>query len=106
MVGWHHLFNGRGFGQTPGEGEGQGGLACCNPRGCTSVRHDLATVFKHLEAATFEGRTEVKEEEPEMEPEQGTRWEGEIQESVILRKLKEERLYKGKRSQYCQMLVC
>ena len=43
MVGWHHLFNGRGFGQTPGEGEGQGGLACCNPRGCTSVRHDLAT---------------------------------------------------------------
>ena len=47
-----------------------------------------------MEAVTFEGRTEVKEEEPEMEPEQGTRWEGEIQESVILRKLKEERLYK------------
>lgn len=52
-----------------------------------------------MEAATFEGRTEVKEEEPEKEPEQGNRWEGEIQESVILRKLKEDRLYKGKRSQ-------
>ena len=52
-----------------------------------------------MEAATFEGRTEVKEEKPEKEPEQGNRWEGEIQESVILRKLKEDRLYKGKRSQ-------
>ena len=43
MVGWHHLFNGHGLGQTPGEGEGQGGLACCHPKGCTRVRHNLAT---------------------------------------------------------------
>ena len=27
MVGWHEL------GQTPGDGEGQGGLACCSPWG-------------------------------------------------------------------------
>ena len=26
MVGWHHRFNGREFGQTPGVGNGQGGL--------------------------------------------------------------------------------
>ena len=31
MVGWHHGFNGHKLGQTPGEGEGQGGLACCSP---------------------------------------------------------------------------
>ena len=29
MVGWHHLFNGREFEQAPGDGRGQGGLACC-----------------------------------------------------------------------------
>ena len=30
MVGWHHRFNGHGFGWTPGVGDGQGGLACCD----------------------------------------------------------------------------
>ena len=30
MVGWHHWLNGHGFGWTPGVGDGQGGLACCN----------------------------------------------------------------------------
>ena len=33
MVGWHHLFNGHEFGQPPGDGEGQGGLACCDSWG-------------------------------------------------------------------------
>jgi len=28
MVGWHHWFNGHGFGWTPGVGDRQGGLAC------------------------------------------------------------------------------
>ena len=26
MIGWHHRLNGRGFGWTPGVGDGQGGL--------------------------------------------------------------------------------
>ena len=29
MIGWHHWFNGHGFEQTPGGGEGQGSLARC-----------------------------------------------------------------------------
>ena len=33
MVGWHHQFNGHEFVQTPGDGEGQGSLACCCPWG-------------------------------------------------------------------------
>ena len=33
MVGWHHQFNGQELGQTPGNGEGQGSLACCSPWG-------------------------------------------------------------------------
>ena len=33
MVGWHHLLDGHGFGWTPGVGDGQGGLACCDSWG-------------------------------------------------------------------------
>ena len=33
MAGWHHQYNGHELGQTPGDGEGQGDLACCRPRG-------------------------------------------------------------------------
>ena len=42
MVGWHHQFNGDGFGWTLGVGDGQGGLACCCPWD-RRVRHDWAT---------------------------------------------------------------
>ena len=28
MVGWHHRLDGHEFEQTPGDGEGQGSLAC------------------------------------------------------------------------------
>ena len=31
MVGWHHQLNGHEFEETPGDGEGQGSLACCSP---------------------------------------------------------------------------
>ena len=34
MVRGHHRLNGHEFGWTPGVGDGQGGLACCGPRGC------------------------------------------------------------------------
>ena len=34
MAGWHHRPNGHEFEQAPGVGDGQGGLACCGPRGC------------------------------------------------------------------------
>ena len=33
MVGWHHQHNGHEPEQTPGDGEGQGGLVCCSPWG-------------------------------------------------------------------------
>ena len=32
-VGSHHRFDGHELGQTPGNGETQGGLGCCNPWG-------------------------------------------------------------------------
>ena len=30
MVGWQHQLNGHEFEQAPGDGKGQGSLACCN----------------------------------------------------------------------------
>ena len=33
MAGRHHRCNERELGKTPGDGEGQGGLACCSPWG-------------------------------------------------------------------------
>ena len=34
MVGRHHRFNGYELGQTPGDGDRQGGLVCCSLWGC------------------------------------------------------------------------
>ena len=33
VVGWHHQLNGHAFEQTPRDGEEQGSLVCCCPRG-------------------------------------------------------------------------
>ena len=34
MAGWHHWLDGRESERTLGVGDGQGGLACCDSRGC------------------------------------------------------------------------
>ena len=34
MAGWHHWLNGHEFEWTPGVGDGQGGVVCCNSWGC------------------------------------------------------------------------
>ena len=34
MVKWHHQLNGHEFGSIPGDGDGQGGLACYGSWGC------------------------------------------------------------------------
>ena len=42
MVGWHHQCNEHELGETPGDGEGRGGLACCSSWG-HKVGHDWST---------------------------------------------------------------
>ena len=37
MAEWHHRGNEHELGQTPGDGEGQGGLECCSPWGCKEL---------------------------------------------------------------------
>ena len=50
MVEWHHRLNGHEFEQAPGDGEGQGGLACCSP-------------WDHEESETTEGLNNNKAHE-------------------------------------------
>ena len=49
VVGWHHQLNGHEFAQTLGDGEGQGSLVCCSPRGFR-VGHGLGTQQQQQEA--------------------------------------------------------
>ena len=37
MVGWHHQLDGHEFEQAPGDGEGQGILACYSPWSCKEL---------------------------------------------------------------------
>ena len=59
MAGWHHRCNGHELGQTSGDGEGQGSLACCNPWGRkesdttgqlnSNKHHLISELFRHSE---------------------------------------------------------
>ena len=50
MAGWHHRLNAHEFGWTPGVGDRQGGLVCCNSWGCkesdTTERLSWTELFK------------------------------------------------------------
>ena len=47
MFGWHHWLNEHEFEQAPGDGEGQGSLACCSPwMGSQRVGHNWVTQLK------------------------------------------------------------
>ena len=48
MTGWHHWLDGHESEWTPGVGDGQGGLACCDSWGCR-VGHDWATELNWTE---------------------------------------------------------
>ena len=48
MAGWHHWLNGHESQWTPGVGDGQGGLACCDSWG-RRVGHDWATELNWAE---------------------------------------------------------
>ena len=52
MAGWHHQLDGHEFEWTPGVGDGQGGLACCDSWGCkesdTTERLNSTDFLKYL----------------------------------------------------------
>ena len=57
MVGWCHQLNGHEFEQTPGDGEGQAGLACCSPWGCKEL--DMTEQLDNTIAATLRNRMDT-----------------------------------------------
>ena len=50
MAGWYHQIDGHKFEQAPGDGEGQGSLACCSPWGQkeSDMTQQLNRTFKIL----------------------------------------------------------
>ena len=56
MVGWHHRLNGHEFGQTPGDGDGQGGLACSL---CGHKESDMTERLNSTEYIYMESRKMV-----------------------------------------------
>ena len=52
MAGWHHRLSGHEFEWTPGVGDGQGGLACCDSWGCkesdTTERPNWTELNTHI----------------------------------------------------------
>ena len=56
MVGWHHRLNGQEFGWTPGVGDRQGGLACCDSWGrkeSDTIEHLNCTEYAFYEKLFF-----------------------------------------------------
>ena len=57
IVGWHQRLDGHEFKQTPGVGDGQGGLACCSPRGhkewdmTEQLNHNIRDLFPSFPGA-------------------------------------------------------
>ena len=55
---WHHRVNGYGFGLTPGVGDGQGGLACCDSWG--HKESDTTERLNWTELKNYKRPTRVK----------------------------------------------
>ena len=53
MVGWHHRLNEHESEQAPGDGEGQGSLACCSPWG---RKESDTTEWPHNNKEMYSGR--------------------------------------------------
>ena len=53
MAGWHHWLDGRESEWTPGVGDGQGGLACCDSWGCKELDMTERLNWTELNVCSF-----------------------------------------------------
>ena len=54
MAGWHHWLDGCESEQTPGVGDGQGGLACCDSWGCKELDTTERLIWSDLTWECFQ----------------------------------------------------
>ena len=66
MAGWHHRLDGHGFKQTPGVGDGQGGLACCGSWGHKESDTTERLSWTELSGSSMEADGIGKRSEPEV----------------------------------------
>ena len=63
MAGWHHRLDGHEFEWTPGVGDGQGGLACCDSWGCkesdTTERLNWTELNKNYMAISYNSNCNI-----------------------------------------------
>ena len=59
MAGWHHWLDGRESEWTPGDGDGQGGLACCDSWGRKEL--DMTERLNWTELKILDAATELEE---------------------------------------------
>ena len=64
MAGWHHRLDGCEFEWTPGDGDGQGGLACCDSWDCKES--DMAEWLIWSDLIWFSGSPRFQDSLPEM----------------------------------------
>ena len=55
MAGWHYRLHAHGSGWTPGVGDGQGGLACCDSWGCKELDTNERLNWTELNCAADSG---------------------------------------------------
>ena len=60
MAGWHHWLNGRESEWTPGVGDGQGGLACCDSWGSKELDATEQLIWYNLRYDTNEHIYEIE----------------------------------------------
>ena len=53
MAGWHYWLKGHEFEQAPGDGEGQGSLACCSPWGRKELKRKKLTKLIRLPVSSI-----------------------------------------------------
>ena len=66
MVGWHHRINGHQLGQTPGDSEGLGGLACYSSLGSKELDTTWQLNNKNNWEQTEKGYLVVRSPEEEL----------------------------------------